>query len=121
GIGIAGAVGDALAVGDLLVPAQVVDDRSGVPLRPLAIDGREPAGTLLTSDALVSDKATIPELVVQGVVAVDMETYAIGAACERHGVPWSVLRAISDRAADDAVDEEVLGMAKPDGSADPRA
>ena len=39
-------------------------------------------------------------LIADGVVAVDMETAAVAAVCEERGVPWSVFRAISDRASD---------------------
>ena len=44
-----------------------------------------------------------------------METSAIAAVCERRRCPWSVLRAISDRAGDPAIDSAVLGLAGPDG------
>jgi adenosylhomocysteine nucleosidase len=121
GIGIVGGIDPSVAIGDLVVPETVVDDVSGARFHPVAIDGHVPRGTLLTSDALVSDKQSIPELIEQGVVAVDMETAAIGAVCERQGVPWSVLRAVSDRASDVAIDEAVVGLARPDGSANPRA
>jgi adenosylhomocysteine nucleosidase len=118
GIGIAGGIGPSVDIGDLLVPEVVVDDESGAEHRPVPIDGHTPRGTLLTSDALVSDKRSIPQLVDEGVIAVDMETSAIGAVCEREGVPWSVLRAISDRASDEAIDDAVVGLARADGSAD---
>lgn len=121
GIGIAGGLGDALAIGELLVPEVVVDDESGREVRPVAIDGHVPEGKLLTSDALVSDKRPIPDLVADGFVAVDMETAAIGAVCDDHGVAWSVLRAISDRASDPAVDDDVVGLARADGSPNPAA
>jgi adenosylhomocysteine nucleosidase len=44
-----------------------------------------------------------------------METAAVAAVCERRGCPWSVFRAISDRADDGAVDAAILGLAGPDG------
>ena len=50
-----------------------------------------------------------------------METSAIAAVCERRGCPWSVFRAISDRADDGSSDPAVLGLAGPDGSGDLRA
>ena len=121
GIGIAGGIGPTVAIGDLVVPELVVDGESGVELRPVPIDGHRPRGTLMTSDALVSDKGAVLALESDGVIAVDMETSAIGAACERHGVPWSVLRAISDHARDIEIDEALVGLARPDGSADPAA
>jgi nucleoside phosphorylase len=40
-----------------------------------------------------------------------METAAVAEVCEERGVPWSVVRAISDRASDGSVDAEVLASA----------
>jgi hypothetical protein len=57
-------------------------------------------------------------LASEGINAVDMETAAIGASAERHGCTWSVYRAISDKAGDDAIDGEIFGLAQPDGSPD---
>ena len=37
--------------------------------------------------------------------------------CDQRGVAWSVVRAISDRAGDVSVDEEIAGLAHSDGSA----
>ncbi|MEZ5206711.1 MAG: hypothetical protein R2690_06960 [Acidimicrobiales bacterium] len=51
-------------------------------------------------------------------MAVDMETAAIALVAAARGVPWSVLRAISDRAGDPLVDDELLAMTRADGSAD---
>lgn len=121
GIGIAGGVGDALAVGELLVPEVVVDGERGTELRPDRICVHPPAGKLLTSDALVRDKSRIPDLVAEGFVAVDMESAAIGTVCEVHGVRWSVLRAISDRAGDPVIDDKLVGLIRPDGTPDLRA
>jgi adenosylhomocysteine nucleosidase len=70
---------------------------------------------------LHSDPSTVARLAHEGVVAVDMETAAIGAVCVARGVPWSVYRAISDRAGDPEVDAELLGMTRPDGTASPAA
>jgi hypothetical protein len=55
------------------------------------------------------------------VVALDMETAAIAAVCDRRACPWSVIRAISDRVSDGLVDDEVLALAGPSGSARPVA
>ena len=50
-----------------------------------------------------------------------METAAIAAVCERRGCPWSVFRAISDRADDGSTDAAIFGLAAPDGAPDVRA
>jgi hypothetical protein len=54
-------------------------------------------------------------------VALDMETAAVAAACEARDVPWTVVRAISDRATDGSVDDEVFHLSRQDGTPDPMA
>jgi hypothetical protein len=44
-----------------------------------------------------------------------METAAVAKVCDERGVPWSVVRAISDRASDGTVDAEIFGLIHPDG------
>ena len=65
---------------------------------------------------LLVDPNEAARLERQGVIAIDMETAAIAAVCERRRCPWSVFRAISDRADDGSTDAGVLGLAGPDGS-----
>lgn len=120
-VGIAGAVDGLTPIGTVVRPERVVDGATGAELRPDPLGATPPSGVLWTSDVLVTDDATLAELRDRGVVALDMETAAIGRVCERHGVPWSVVRAISDRATDGSVDEEVLGLSNPDGTPDARA
>jgi hypothetical protein len=50
-----------------------------------------------------------------------METAAVALACEERGVPWTVVRAVSDRATDGSVDDEVFHLSRPDGTPDLRA
>jgi hypothetical protein len=54
-------------------------------------------------------------------VALDMETSAIALACEERHVPWTVFRAVSDRATDGTVDDEVFHLSHQDGTPNPRA
>jgi hypothetical protein len=75
----------------------------------------EARGTLATSNEVLSDQAVAARLERQGVIAVDMETAAIAAICESRACPWSVFRAISDRAGDGSIDPALLGLAGPDG------
>lgn len=119
-IGICGAVAPELAIGDLIDPEAVRDEASGALVHPVPL-GSAARGTLLTTDVVHGDPATIARLAADGVIAVDMETAAIGAVCAARGVPWSVCRAISDRAGDPEVDADLLAMSRPDGTADPRA
>ena len=60
----------------------------------------------------------LPALRQRGVVSLDMETAAIASQCEAAGVPWSVFRAISDRASDGSVDEEIFALSHQDGTPD---
>ena len=114
-VGIAGGIGPGVAIGDLVVPELVVDLATGREHRPCPVGDSAPRGTLVTSDGLLVDREEIARLERRGVVAIDMETASIAAVCERRGCPWSVFRAISDRAGDAAIDQAVLGLAGPDG------
>lgn len=120
-VGIAGAVGDRLRVGDLVEPAEVELHATGRVLVPEPLPGTAPEGRLLTTDRLLNDPDQLGPLARRGVVAVDMETAAIGACCEEVGVPWTAIRTISDRAGDPRTDAAVLALSGPDGSARPAA
>jgi adenosylhomocysteine nucleosidase len=120
-VGIAGAVAPSLAIGDLVVPERVLDLSTGTEHRPTPIGATAARGTLATSDALIVDGDALRDLERRGVVAIDMETAAIAAVCERRRCPWSVFRAISDRAGDGSVDPEILRLAGPDGRPAPGA
>lgn len=113
-VGIAGAVDPSLAIGSVLAPGVVVDGATGRRLQPVPLPGLPTGGMLETSDAFISDAAGVAALRARGVVAVDMETAAIGAVCEEHGIAWSVVRAMSDRAGETRPD--VLGLLGPDGT-----
>lgn len=120
-VGICGSIDPGRAIGSLVVPAETVIEATGRSGRPLALGPHRPAGRLLTTDRLHNDPESVAELRDQGFVAVDMETGAIGAVCDDRGIPWSVFRAVSDRAGDPAVDTELLGMSGADGTPDVRA
>jgi adenosylhomocysteine nucleosidase len=114
-VGIAGGVGSSVTIGDLVVPERVVDLASGSVHRPARLGDVAPGGTLVTAAEVLEDPAVICALEERGVVAIDMETAAIASVCEARGCPWSVFRAISDRAGDGSVDPAVLHLAGPDG------
>jgi nucleoside phosphorylase len=116
-VGVAGGIGASVAVGDLVVPERVVDLASGREHRPAPLGASPPAGALATADGL-RGPAEIARLGEQGFVAIDMETAAIAAVCERRGCPWSVFRGISDRADDGSTDAAIFALAGPDGSPD---
>ena len=72
-----------------------------------------PAGRIVSDDQFISAEEDIARISDDGVTAVDMETAAVAAVCERRGTPWSVFRVISDMAGD--TDDSVLAMANPEG------
>jgi nucleoside phosphorylase len=117
-VGVAGGIGPTVAIGDLVVPERVLDLDSGAEHRPARLGAETPRGTLVTCGKLVTDLQVIGRLERAGAVAIDMETSAVAAVCERRGCPWSVFRAISDRADDGSSDPALLGLAGPDGSGD---
>lgn len=120
-IGVAGGIGTSIAIGDLVVPERVVDLANGAEHRPAPLGDVVPRGTLVTHDGLLEDRAELARLAERGVVAIDMETAAIAALCERRGCPWSVFRGISDRADDGSIDSAIFGLAGPDGAPNLRA
>jgi adenosylhomocysteine nucleosidase len=116
--GIAGAVDPALAIGDLLAPEVVLDHASGATFRPTPWEGSVSATqrpVLCTSDELIVQPDRVAELRARGIGALDMETSAVAAVCERHGVAWSVIRVVSDRADDGTVDPEIMTLTDADG------
>jgi len=116
--GIAGAVRDDTALGTIIRPRVVIDGATGAEHVPAPLPGAAPDGVIWTTDELITGPDQLRELRSRGVVALDMETAAIAAACERHGVGWSVVRVISDRPTDGIVTEEVFRLSKQDGTPD---
>ena len=117
-VGIAGGVGPSVDIGDLVVPELVIDLSTRSAYRPNKLGSTAVRGRLATSDDVPIDLEEVDRLERQGVIAVDMETAAIAAVCERRGCPWSVFRAISDRADDGSMDAAVFALAGPDGEPD---
>lgn len=121
-VGVAGAVGAHHPLGEAFHPEVVADARTGSRYRPHALGPDRPtprSGTLLTGDDFITDPDHLDALAREGVTALDMETAAVAAICEGAGVPWSVARAISDVAGDQAVVAAMeQGLARPDGTPD---
>lgn len=117
-VGVAGGIGASVDIGDLVVPDLVIDLSTGSEHRPFPLGNTMPRGTLVTSDELLVDPDEAARLERQGAIAIDMETAAIAAVCESRHCPWSVFRAISDRADDGSTDAAVFSLAGPDGSPD---
>ena len=116
-VGVAGGIGAGSPVGALVVPERVLDVATGALRRPTPAGDAAPRGLLATADGILAPRA-IAELAARGAVAIDMETAAVGAACEAHGVPWSVFRGISDSADDGKTDDAIFGLLGADGRPD---
>ena len=115
-VGIAGASAPHLRVGDVVVPERVIhwpEDTTHTSTSALA--GADRSGTIRTSDELLINAEAVAALHRQGVVAMDMETGAIASVCDRHGVPWTAFRAISDTI-DRPVDKDVMTLLSRDGT-----
>jgi adenosylhomocysteine nucleosidase len=120
-IGVAGGLGPSVKVRELVVPEVVVDAATGTEYRPAPLPGFTARGKLWTSDDFETDPVVLMPLTEKGVIALDMETAAIGAVCERRGVPWSVVRGLSDHVTDAPVDKAVFALSTPDGGANVKA
>ncbi|GAA3215355.1 nucleoside phosphorylase [Microbacterium terregens] len=59
--------------------------------------------TIATGDSFVDDSDAVAGIRLLGAGLVDMETYAYAWVAERFGIPIRVLKAVSDRAEDDAI------------------
>jgi len=114
-VGIAGGLRPDVEIGTVVVPDTVIDHATGAEYHPRPFGDALPEGTILTSNDLL-DNDVLDGFRERGVVAVDMETAAVGAICEARGCSWSAVRSISDRTVDGTVSDEVFRLAKPDGS-----
>lgn len=119
-VGITGAVDEETPIGTLINPERVVHSETGAEHRPAVLTDDRPWGTLWTTNRMTPPDE-LPALREQGVIALDMETAAIAHLCEQRGIPWSVFRAVSDRATDATLDDEVFKMSNQDGTPNPRA
>jgi adenosylhomocysteine nucleosidase len=120
-VGIAGGLEPVSAVGDLIVPEEVVDDATGERFRATPVGGVTAQGVIRTGDAddYGLDDGDVARLRDEGFTALDMETAAVARVCQRRGIPWLAFRAISDMAGDSSLGPVVMTLVNPDGS--PRA
>ena len=114
-VGIAGAIENETPIGTLVLPQLVITGADGSGHRPTPLRIGTAHGKLWTSDELLLDPSQHADLRAHGVVALDMETAGVAKVCDERGVPWSVVRAISDRAGDGSVDAEIVGLSHADG------
>ena len=99
-VGFAGALEAALSVGDLFVPAVVIDARDG---SRFEIEGGE--GVLVTFIAVAGAEQKVRLGRAYGARAVDMEAAAVLASARAHGIAFGAIKVISD-----GLDFEMTGM-----------
>jgi nucleoside phosphorylase len=92
-VGFAGALDASLHVGDVLVPAVVIDARDG---SRVEIEGANRQRVLVSfmDVAGIDQKANLAG--AYGAHAVDMEASAVGEAARAHGIRFGVIKVISD-------------------------
>jgi adenosylhomocysteine nucleosidase len=97
-VGFAGALDASLHVGDVFVPAVVIDARDGsrTQIEGMHNHGGRNRGTLVTfmDVAGIDQKANLAQ--AYGAQAVDMEAAAVAAAASAHGIAFRVIKVISD-------------------------
>jgi adenosylhomocysteine nucleosidase len=116
--GVAGGIVPTSVIGEVIVPDTLVEMSTGAELKPDPLGHLDPKGKVATVDELITDPGQLAGLVDDGVVAVEMESTGVARVCEKRGVPWSVVRSISDRPHDGLTDDGVMDLLKPDGSVD---
>lgn len=116
--GIAGGLHPDLAIGTLVVPEEVLDLGTGVRYRSSPMEGVQRSGLVATADHLIMDLERLAELHTMGVVAMEMESSGVAAACQDAGVPWTTFRVVSDRPDDGLTDDAIMSLLRPDGSPD---
>ena len=122
--GVCGALAPALRAGDLLIASALVADGRVWPIDAhwtAHLAAALPAARLapLTAgDSMIGSVAEKRALhAATGAAAVDMESHIVAEAAARHGLPFAVVRAVSDTA-DHTLPPAALAGLKPDGSPD---
>lgn len=99
--GFAGAVSDELRAGDLILAENFSEANLLDRAKEILRDQNARAAKVFTSTSIIDSVAERNEIArASGAAAVDMETGAIVAVCNAHGIPLLSLRAISDSARD---------------------
>ncbi len=95
--GFAGALDPGLRVGDLFMPAFVIDARDGSRIESEGAPGSGKGKTSLVTFAAVAaaqQKANLAQ--AYGAQAVDMEAAGVAAAARTHGIEFAAMKVISD-------------------------
>ena len=121
--GVAGALLPSLRVGDPLVAAVVRDGRERLHPDPAwtarlaARTGARPADVAGSDTAAATHDVKAALRLRTGAAAVDMESHLAARAAVAHGLPFAVLRVVSDLSSDSLPSAAVAGM-REDGGTD---
>ena len=90
-VGFAGALDSSLKVGDVVRPARVVDARDGS-----SVSLGDGEGVLVSFGSIATPEQKVKLREAYSARLVDMEAAAVGRAAELRGVPFAVIKSISD-------------------------
>jgi adenosylhomocysteine nucleosidase len=124
-VGLGGALSPALAVGDWVVADRIVGDGEAWPTETgwaaelqARLGAKAHLGPIAASETMVVDAASKAALrAATGALAVDMESHVAARFAAAHGLPFAVLRVISD-GADRALPKAAQAGMKKDGGMD---
>jgi adenosylhomocysteine nucleosidase len=92
-IGFAGALERGLHVGELLEPRNVIDARDGS-----RVDTGSGAGVLVSFSSVAGEGQKVKLAKAYGAQAVDMEAASVAKGAQSHGLPFAIVKVISDEA-----------------------
>lgn len=114
--GVAGGLNPSLKIGDVILAGSIIDEASGQRFHPRAdFTGHGLRFTFLSVSRMITSTADKRSLAAKyGADAVDMESAAIAKVCAEKGVPFAVVRAISDTA-EEALPQAIASFFGADG------
>lgn len=114
-VGVCGALDPSFQTGDVFVPARIVTSSRALACIVTAPQTSAPyhTGTLLSTDRVLGQAAEKRHWRAAGAAAVDMEAAVVAPVAARHGIPFSCIRAVMDRAEESfSLDFDALRDAK---------
>ena len=115
--GICGGLDPARPVGTLINPSSVTLYSTGSSYTHHPPGDVPLEGKLITTESVILDPEVTRGFFEDGFLAVDMESAAMAEVCELRGIRWSVYRCIGDRPFDGLLDERLVALSNPGGSA----
>lgn len=92
-VGFAGALRPTMRIGDIFMPARIIDAADGS-----SIETHDGEGTLITFGSIAGSAQKEKLAKAYGAQAVDMEAAAVALAAGRHNLPFRAVKVVSDAA-----------------------